>query len=672
MPQIDQLPAHTVRCLAHALRAIFGQLAADLPTHASKRLATSFESFSKWLLKYYDAAIQAAELDPEPEQTIRRIDSIFSDVLRDVQTDCSRLIHPPGAEDFPQNLALWAKEWLCSYGGYDRQTTSVALIPHWPFYPEIHLVPNPLKTIETKLVNFLNLDVKEGFDEDLKAHPERFLLFTFPRAEGRNVLFHPMLLHEFGHAIDLKRELCQKVWDKLKLPDETSKDEKRNLVSWIREFLADLLATRLGGPCFALALHRLSVVAKVLDDNSKTHPATRTRLAVILEHLTLKGMDYFEESDHSAVVQTLGGWREDLGSVLPKGAGSNFELQRNILLAEDFRPYLHGVVTQYCETEAHPSFDSSKYTSAVPGLVKQLRRGLPPMPEAGNVLPLPAVFNATWELVLAGDCFFKDFNVIKPSQQASAIRAVSDLAFKGIEAAEVREYWRRASKTQKATLQKTIEHPNTAGVLSAAVLTEQELREQLENRKDFKVTPILDPEQIGEGSINLRLGTHFIVTKASNLASFDPKKLLGQEIRRFQQHVSRSFGERLVLHPRRLVLSATFEYIALPDEYAALVLSRSSYGRVGLVVATAAYVHPGWKGCLTLELSNIAEIPLELRCGAPIAQLVVFRADRLPPKKGKEFPVDRRRYPTFPEFSALGASPDWQVLEQFEDRVKDL
>ncbi|UCE62061.1 MAG: dCTP deaminase [Phycisphaerales bacterium] len=178
--------------------------------------------------------------------------------------------------------------------------------------------------------------------------------------------------------------------------------------------------------------------------------------------------------------------------------------------------------------------------------------------------------------------------------------------------------------------------------------------------------------QIGEGSVNLRLGTHFIVTKAADLPSVKPQDIGTREVRQFQQHVSKSFGETFVLHPHRLVLGATFEYIALPDDYAALVLSRSSYGRVGLIVATATYVQPGWKGCLTLELCNAADIPLELPCGASIAQLVVFRCDKMPPAQLRQFPMDRKHFPTFPEFPSLGANRDWKTLKSFADRIKHL
>jgi len=201
------------------------------------------------------------------------------------------------------------------------------------------------------------------------------------------------------------------------------------------------------------------------------------------------------------------------------------------------------------------------------------------------------------------------------------------------------------------------------------VLSREELKDRL--RADLFISPILERDrQLGDASIDLRLGTHFIVTRTGGLSHFKPSVMDEAEIRRLQERVSKSFGEPFVLHPRRLVLGCTFEYISLPPDLAALVLTRSSYGRIGLIVATAAFVHPGWKGCLTLELSNVADVPLELQCGATIAQLVVFRSKTIP-RAVTDFPLESLPYPTRPEFSRLGSEAEkrgeWSKLKRIAD-----
>lgn len=83
-------------------------------------------------------------------------------------------------------------------------------------------------------------------------------------------------------------------------------------------------------------------------------------------------------------------------------------------------------------------------------------------------------------------------------------------------------------------------------------------------------------------------------------------------------------GDYFVLHPRQFVLGETLEWIHLPADLAAFVTSRSSWGRDGLIIATATGVHPGYSGILTLELTNLGEIPLRLYPGLSVAQLFIF------------------------------------------------
>jgi dCTP deaminase len=83
------------------------------------------------------------------------------------------------------------------------------------------------------------------------------------------------------------------------------------------------------------------------------------------------------------------------------------------------------------------------------------------------------------------------------------------------------------------------------------------------------------------------------------------------------------FGSEFVLHPNRFVLASTLEWIRLPSSCAAFVVGKSSLGRRGIIIETAAGVHPGFSGCLTLEIANIGEIPVKLVAGMMIGQLFV-------------------------------------------------
>ncbi len=83
-----------------------------------------------------------------------------------------------------------------------------------------------------------------------------------------------------------------------------------------------------------------------------------------------------------------------------------------------------------------------------------------------------------------------------------------------------------------------------------------------------------------------------------------------------------SGDEPFVLHPGEFALGATFERVALPDDLVARLEGKSSLGRLGLLIhSTAGYVDPGWEGTLTLELSNVANLPIKLYDGMKIGQI---------------------------------------------------
>ena len=194
-----------------------------------------------------------------------------------------------------------------------------------------------------------------------------------------------------------------------------------------------------------------------------------------------------------------------------------------------------------------------------------------------------------------------------------------------------------------------------------STLTRSSIQERLFEKKDLKVKPLLDPEsQIEKGAINLTLGTQFIVARKSEHPLIDPRVLDMARVVNFQEKITLAFGQAFVLHPQQFALGATFEFLKLPPNLSAFVLTRSSFGRAGLQIATATYVHPSWQGCLTLELQNLGEVPIILYCGSPICQLVLHNAH--PPLE--ERPL--KSIPTGPTFTDLKNQSYWKkYLEKF-------
>lgn len=141
------------------------------------------------------------------------------------------------------------------------------------------------------------------------------------------------------------------------------------------------------------------------------------------------------------------------------------------------------------------------------------------------------------------------------------------------------------------------------------------------------VTPLLDEgQQIGRASIDVRLGNEFVlVNKETGVLGIDPlqRTELAQRLIKYQSRVNVPFGARFYLHPGEFCLARTLEYLAFPSDVAGYVVGRSSWGRLGLIIATATMIEPRFKGTLVLELANLGSVPIVLYPVMRIAQLVL-------------------------------------------------
>lgn len=164
---------------------------------------------------------------------------------------------------------------------------------------------------------------------------------------------------------------------------------------------------------------------------------------------------------------------------------------------------------------------------------------------------------------------------------------------------------------------------------SAASVPTAVLRERLTSPTDpFKISPLPPAESIAKGSVDLSLGRTFLVAVRASIGSVradDPAKS-----GRLFAEVRLSGQDTLVIQPHQFVLAATMEYLRLPATLCGFIQSRSTYGRLGLIAATATYVTAGYHGCPTLEISNVGEVAIEVKPGDPICQLVVLTADEDP------------------------------------------
>lgn len=139
-----------------------------------------------------------------------------------------------------------------------------------------------------------------------------------------------------------------------------------------------------------------------------------------------------------------------------------------------------------------------------------------------------------------------------------------------------------------------------------------------------KIDPY-DESMVQPASVDLKLGPSFRVFHNFRVESID----IGDPPRGLTELVELAEDEPFVVHPGEFVLGRTEEFVELPDDVVARVEGKSSLGRLGLIVhATAGFVDPGFKGTLTLEITNLTRVPIKLWSGKPIAQLSFMALDK--------------------------------------------
>jgi len=219
-------------------------------------------------------------------------------------------------------------------------------------------------------------------------------------------------------------------------------------------------------------------------------------------------------------------------------------------------------------------------------------------------------------------------------------------------------------------------------ILSTNELRNRIFNEDLVDRKKLYITPILDLEkQIKDtsASIDLRLGTEFIILRRTESSHIDPfgfeenleLEAIKAQFKNYQSRIHVNFGGKLVLHPHQYIIGVTFEYLRFPLDLSAYVIGRSSWGRLGLIVAMATVIHPGYTGVLTLELENFGEVPITLYPGARICQLVFHEV-----KENEDIQYEdiycKTKYiaGTVPAFSKIYEDAEREKLKIFYNKIE--
>jgi dCTP deaminase len=152
------------------------------------------------------------------------------------------------------------------------------------------------------------------------------------------------------------------------------------------------------------------------------------------------------------------------------------------------------------------------------------------------------------------------------------------------------------------------------------LLSDRDILAEVEEKR-VQLDPF-DAEMVQPSSVDIRLDRFFRVFENHRYPHIDPSA----DQPDLTRAVEPDGEEPFILHPGEFVLGSSFEVITLPDDIAARLEGKSSLGRLGLLThSTAGFIDPGFSGHVTLELSNVATLPIKLWPGMKIGQLCFFR-----------------------------------------------
>ncbi len=152
------------------------------------------------------------------------------------------------------------------------------------------------------------------------------------------------------------------------------------------------------------------------------------------------------------------------------------------------------------------------------------------------------------------------------------------------------------------------------------ILSDRTIREEIA-AGHIEIDPF-DESCVQPSSVDLHVDSDFRVFHNARHPYIDVK----QDMPDLTEVASIKEGDAFMLHPGEFVLGSTLERVRLPNNLVARLEGKSSLGRLGLLIhSTAGYVDPGWDGYLTLELSNVANLPITIYPGMKIGQISFFR-----------------------------------------------
>lgn len=560
---------------------------------------------------------------------------------------------------------------------------------------------------------------KKMREEFLKTHQGKIALIYFPIIEKDNILPLNILAHELGHYYDylqdgnaiskrptilspleLPRDKVE-VWidtaERLKFRDETrytDPDVRKAIYQqellgsayiWLRELTADKIATRLVGVAYYLSVKEMFLL---LDFPPGDYPPNFRRLYEISQEL-INPRDGIEKDLIPRVRGKRKKYPQDflLLAKLKEELESEkrqYEKKRNYkparidpslsdkakreiltnlafnIIEETIQPALQEI-DKIIKTEI-PLTRCNRIEQDVFEAISYLKADIPPAEIIKDrIFGKINKFNLKSILLSTGLAWhFLARDLVDNKGYYEKLKNLSKLSLRAIELSYLHSTFsgnfEESYKENKKMMQDKRVKKTEKGVLSKKEILYY-LNSDLE--KAIIIMPLFSPEQIGESSLDVRLGNCFIISKRASIPNIVVRDDLDQEQKKAaleaQEKVYVNPGDKkhgIVLHPGQFILGSTMEYIKLPKDIMAYVIGKSSVGRLGLVIATATQIGPGYKGTPTLELSNIGNVPLILHPNQLIAQLVFHKLSSSL-KKGYDGPYNISIGPDYSKYLKL-------------------
>lgn len=606
-------------------------------------------------IAWFSEKIERAQIDtPRRSTGHRRVFELFNEYVDQVR---ARVNEDLAADDIePTDLARQLRLLVTQFVGLHRTFDDLfsrdrSRVPQsLPFFVQEACRQWELPAADTVITvgkpgNFTTRNRSSWNTMFLYGSPSNILSIAVPEHEGTQARWLPITLgHELAHHYllagnipeleEIEAQIAEQFAAALKGEDgqgaeSTFADQWRAeevLHEWVEELVCDAYAVDLFGPAAVAA--SLEFLHSLGDPSAptKTHPPTLFRAELMLAWLA----DVTAGApDHGTLsLQYLG----DEKITHPQSA----------LLCDAIRTQSQAIwdavrswskERSYCATEREPHVDA---------LARLLSQGIPGAFTPDTPHDVIDIVNAYWRARSAGTQFPID---------RLALKAIDDLYFIKL--------WTSADGAIHE------DHVSCDWVGGPGVLTNADFRTRINNGDDnqISITPML-PGALGPASVDLRLSNQFIVFEQTSNASFNALEML-QDPRSMQSRLEKDWGDEFYLHPGQMVLASTLEYIVLPSDLCAQVITRSSYGRLGLLSATAVQVHPGFRGCLTLELVNLGKMPLAITPGERVAQLMFFGVSS--PHAPAAETARKYECPTGPEFSKIKTDPELNTLRNIRN-----